>query len=597
MPVDGPVMGHATLNGPSAKKNKAFVTTDAHRRQKLRRAPAADGCRHAHGSADRHQPHHHGRLFLRDRLASSLPPTTKTMPGTWSASEHLRVLSSALELSATLPYTAGVHLVSGDDLGVYYHTGGDAGETRFVDFCAPAEGDVAQLAAACAPASFGLGPADVLDERYRKAGKLDVDKFAARLDVAASGILEAVTPYLLDGRDADEQDAVLVAEMYKLNVYGPGSFFKDHKDTPRSESMIGSLVIVLPSPHTGGALTLSHGSHTGRFDSSALLSEHSAATPSVAYVAFYSDVVHAVEPVLTGHRVTLTYNLFVRPRARAGYTPGSRIVPAPEQALETALRALIAEPKFMRAGGLLAFGLSHQYPARTAAGKTAKEKDKTAADTIDNAGDELNTGSHAYLRGVLKGNDARVRSAASRVGLGSFVRLVYDTEEYSWSKRKPRQVMAGSQMELEWLDTEFNSLSRAMKRRGRVLVAQDAAGHAGRLSPRSDDDEDMEDEDDGDAEGGGDPVDCQWVTPRRKHNETASRYMATGNQATIEYIYGDAVLFVVVPPLGKKGTPREEVTPSESDVEEDPEVKGGDDEEEDTMDEDDEEEDEDEDTE
>ncbi|KAF7303427.1 Fe2OG dioxygenase domain-containing protein [Mycena indigotica] len=506
------------------------------------------------------------------------------MPGTWSASEHLRVLSSALELSATLPYTAGVHLVGGDDLGVYYHTGGESGEARLIDFCTAAEGDVAKLAAACAPASFGLGPADVLDESYRKAGKLDVNRFAARLDVTASGILEAVSPYLLDGRDADTEDAVLVAEMYKLNVYGAGSFFKDHKDTPRSETMIGSLVVVLPSPHTGGALTLSHGAHTGHFDSSALLAGHSPSTPSVAYVAFYSDVVHAVEPVLTGHRVTLTYNLFVRKRTRAGYTPGSRIVPAPEQALETALRALVAEAKFMRAGGLLAFGLSHQYPALTEAG---------AADTNDNAGDELNTGSHAYLRDVLKGNDARVRSAASRAGLSSFVRLVYDTKEYSWKKRKPRQVMAESEMELEWLDTEFSSLTHAMKRRGRVLVPQDEQGQPGRLSPRSDDDEDMDDENDDDAEGGGEPVDCQWVTPRKKHNETPSRYMATGNQATIAYIYGDAVLFVVVPPLGKKGTPREEVKPSESDVEED----GGDDEEEDTMDEDEEDEDEDEDTE
>ena len=35
---------------------------------------------------------------------------------------------------------------------------------------------------------------------------------------------------------------------YKLNVYGPGGFFKGHVDTPtNSKKMIGTLVVALPS--------------------------------------------------------------------------------------------------------------------------------------------------------------------------------------------------------------------------------------------------------------------------------------------------------------------------------------------------------------
>ena len=32
--------------------------------------------------------------------------------------------------------------------------------------------------------------------------------------------------------------------------------------------------------------------------------------PMIDYVAFFSDVEHEVAPVISGHRVTLTYNLY-----------------------------------------------------------------------------------------------------------------------------------------------------------------------------------------------------------------------------------------------------------------------------------------------
>ena len=47
---------------------------------------------------------------------------------------------------------------------------------------------------------------------------------------------------------------------HKVNVYGPGGFFKQHKDTPYDpQGMIGSVVICLPSPHKGGELKVTHG--------------------------------------------------------------------------------------------------------------------------------------------------------------------------------------------------------------------------------------------------------------------------------------------------------------------------------------------------
>ena len=44
----------------------------------------------------------------------------------------------------------------------------------------------------------------------------------------------------------------------QLNVYCEGDFFKSHIDTPHGTDMLGTLVLCLPSPHTGGALTIKH---------------------------------------------------------------------------------------------------------------------------------------------------------------------------------------------------------------------------------------------------------------------------------------------------------------------------------------------------
>ena len=89
---------------------------------------------------------------------------------------------------------------------------------------------------------------------------------------------------------------------------GEGSFFKVHKDTPRSETMFGSLVVVYPTPHEGGALTFREGDKSWTFDSAQAVSGHEG--PCVAYAAFFSDIDHEVSVVNSGYRLTITYNLY-----------------------------------------------------------------------------------------------------------------------------------------------------------------------------------------------------------------------------------------------------------------------------------------------
>ncbi len=58
----------------------------------------------------------------------------------------------------------------------------------------------------------------MLDETYRKAGKLDNDEFMIRFDPARSGIVDIVHSELAIDRLVVE-DAIR-PELYKLNVYG-----------------------------------------------------------------------------------------------------------------------------------------------------------------------------------------------------------------------------------------------------------------------------------------------------------------------------------------------------------------------------------------
>ncbi|KAF9441609.1 hypothetical protein P691DRAFT_683343, partial [Macrolepiota fuliginosa MF-IS2] len=233
------------------------------------------------------------------------------------------------------------------------------------------QAQVADLSSACEPATFGLGPKDVLDETYRKAGKLDEGKFSWVFNPDygdfASRLVTGLFPW-------SSLDKGIRFEMYKLNVYGcnisthsrtgEGSFFRPHQDTPRSEDMFGSLVFVLPFDHEGGNLLLRHGGREFSFDGASLLK--TSPPGSVAYIAFFSDVEHEVAKVTSGHRVTITYNLYFDsekcPPLPMPTTSGIR----PEHPFKTALKNCLADEKFKKDHPYIGFGLSHAYPSEAA---------------------------------------------------------------------------------------------------------------------------------------------------------------------------------------------------------------------------------------
>lgn len=151
----------------------------------------------------------------------------------------------------------------------------------------------------------------------------------------------------------------LRAELYKLNVYSsPSGMFKPHVDTPRSESQVGSLVVCLPAPFAGGALAVRHQDqevvHRWEADSSER-------QPAIQWAAFYSDCEHEVLQVTAGHRITLTYNLFLSPGT--GLLAGKPLnLISSRLPLVSRFQQALANPAFAPQGMYIAFALTHSYP-------------------------------------------------------------------------------------------------------------------------------------------------------------------------------------------------------------------------------------------
>jgi hypothetical protein len=273
-----------------------------------------------------------------------------------------------------------------------------------------------KLMARCEPAPFGVGRKTVRDRRVRDGGQLFARDGALRangIDLEAAGILTEIRRSLCPG---EEQNPT--AELYALNVYGSRGHFVAHKDTPRDTDVFGTLVLCLPVSFRGGSLVLRHGS-VRRFvweTGDAFGFGRQDDTYPVQWAAFYSDVDHAIEPVVEGTRVTLTWLL----RRDAAGTPIHRRPAAREQDLEADLAAALANPRFLPSGGTLGVPYTHLYTATAGRAPFAGSLTEGRASG-------------------LKGRDRLVAGAALRAGLSSRVRpYLYETcANESWRLERP----------------------------------------------------------------------------------------------------------------------------------------------------------------
>ena len=285
-------------------------------------------------------------------------------------------------------------------------------------------------------------------------------------------------------------------------------FFKPHKDTPRAMNMFASLVLIFPTPHEGGELAFRHKGKEWIFDASKTLAEANSVSDSskanVAYVAFFSDVEHEVFKVTSGHRITITYNLYYDSSKRntEDIMRTSRLSYV-EEAFKARLEEILRDESFLPDGGYLGFGLIHKYPAPT-------------RDRMDN---------QCLPAGPLKGNDALVQRVFGDLGLNPKLRVLYEENGV--------HVLLESDVDVGGVNLYDDSLLETLDRDYNGKIIQNI---------------DYENEE---TSWGEPEYHIHWVTDVTKFNEIEQVYATYGNEVQTDFFYAHFCLTVQI---GKPGS-------------------------------------------
>src|SRR5260370_131207 len=105
-----------------------------------------------------------------------------------------------------------------------------------------------RLVAIAEAAPYGRGEETVVDREVRRTWQIDSAKVrigGRHWDKTLAGLVADIAL----GLGVSEPGA---ADFYKLLVYDTGSFFVYHRDTEKAPGMFATMVIVLPSTHSGG---------------------------------------------------------------------------------------------------------------------------------------------------------------------------------------------------------------------------------------------------------------------------------------------------------------------------------------------------------
>ena len=279
--------------------------------------------------------------------------------------------------------------------------------------------------------------------------------------------------------------------------------------------MLGSLVIIFPTPHKGGVLsTRSRTGHEWSFDPSPETSDITD-KPSIGYVVLLKDVEHEVAPVTSGHRVTLTYDLYAEnddgPVSTKDQHASESIPPlSNERAFHDAFAALLENREFLADGGTLGFGLANGYSI----GKKFK---------------------HVY--GSLKGSDAVVYRTLRALGFEPMLRMYY----HEWEPDSAGESLDSHAAVFDkivdfstWGWQEEVSIPDFVHWKNGQIVRPE--------NLQSDDsDEDLE----------GEVV--VWVTPVTTFNRKESAFGSPNYKFTVTNVaYGDLCLFVRIGKTGER---------------------------------------------
>src|SRR3954452_18365 len=252
-----------------------------------------------------------------------------------------------------------------------------------------------KLIATARPAMFGRGEKTLTDTSVRDTWELTPNQ--VRLGGPGwTALMERALEHFRDELGLPPTSR-LRADLHSMLVYGKGQFFLPHQDSEKDDAMVGTLVVSLPSAHTGGELVIDHAGQSKAYRAS---------KEELTFVAFYPDCRHQVTPVRSGYRVTLTFNLL-----SATESPAPEADPATE--LAHCLTEHFTTPATPRYGsrdlGLpnrLVYLLDHEYTQRSLNWRRLKGADAERAALVRAAAERAGCESVLALAEVKETWDA-----------------------------------------------------------------------------------------------------------------------------------------------------------------------------------------------
>lgn len=242
-----------------------------------------------------------------------------------------------------------------------------------------------KLSSVARPAPFGLRERTLHNPNIRDTGQ--IQRSSVKIDRRRwKPVLQAHLAQIQRSLGLPAEGR-LDAVLDKLLVYGPGQFFAPHKDSERSDDMIGTLTVELPSVYTGGAMLVAHGGQRKEFRRTA------GSGKELTLLAFYADCTHEARPVKSGWRVVLTYELHFRREsvAKGPVLPSPAIGPL-SASIAAYFDTLVPEP-YARAvpqkPDRLTYLLDHEYTLLSLSWERLKSADRLRANALRQVAEQL----------------------------------------------------------------------------------------------------------------------------------------------------------------------------------------------------------------
>ena len=246
------------------------------------------------------------------------------------------------------------------------------------------------------PARFGRGEQTLTDPDVRDTWEIPTHLVRAGWNgVVLTDVLATLRQEL-----GFPNSALLTADLHSLLVYEAGQFFLPHQDSEKSDDMVATLVVTLPSSYKGGELVVEHNGEHKSYQGSQ--------RAALSLVAFYADCRHEVLKVKSGYRITLTYNLLLH-----GDTTRPEGDDGTAAELTSLLREHFATPAARYYGGppsappgRLVYLLDHEYTPRALAWPRLKGDDASRVSLLRAAADRAGCEAVLALADIRETHDA-----------------------------------------------------------------------------------------------------------------------------------------------------------------------------------------------